>query len=449
MNGAGLSADVRGKRPTYLLSADRADGMARRVVRGLHERGLREGAAVVFKANNSPLLLSAIFGALRARFMPFVIGATLTLAETTRLLRDVPDAYVIRDEQLAELVSSNSARDLPWRFACRPIHFTSGTSGQPKPVWSGWLSDDLATAWVKDECELWSFDANDVHLVNGPLSHSAPLRFALHTLFNGGTVVVPPRFEAAFAAKELSGSGLTTTFAAPVHLQRILRESMTRDASLRLVAHAGSACPDSVRFGAIDIFGPNALVEFYGSTEGTFTRSSVADLTSHRGTVGRALPGRSVRADAEGQLWCRPPQFSQFSYFGDDEKTRRTWDGDWFTVGDLGRVDSEGYVYLDGRRTDLIISGGQNVYPAEIEAVLGELPGVELLAAFGVADEEWGQRVCVAYVGQAHEDTVRSTARELLAGYKQPKSIVHLESMPLTHSGKIDRVQLPTFVKAH
>lgn len=431
----------------YLLTAERADEVAKKVVGGLRRRGLGDGGAVVFKAGNSPLLLSAIFGTLRAHIMPFVVGATLTNTETTALLHDLPETPLILEEHLEELAASVATGGLPWEFSCRPVHFTSGTSGQPKPVWSGWLSHDLAHDWVNDERELWGFNARDVHLVNGPLSHSAPLRFALQTLFNGGSVVVPPRFDASFAASALISGGLTTTFAAPIHLQRVLREPLTDGTSLRLVAHAGSSCPDSVRHDAIRVFGVDTLIEFYGSTEGTFTRSSVAEWKAHPGTVGRVLPGRMLRVDRDGQIWCRPPMFSQFSYFGDDEKTRNAWDGDWFTVGDLGRIDAEGYVYLDGRRTDLIISGGQNVYPAEIETILGKLPGVEQLVAFGAPDEEWGQRVCVAYVGHANEDEVHSAARELLAGYKRPKTILRLERLPLTHSGKIDRARLHSVVR--
>jgi long-chain acyl-CoA synthetase len=151
-------------------------------------------------------------------------------------------------------------------------------------------------------------------------------------------------------------------------------------------------------------------------------------------------------ADADGLLWCVVPRHARFEYFRDPEKTAAAWretpHGPAFTVGDLGRVDEEGYVYLDGRREDLVISGGVNVYPAEVEDVLSCLDGVEDIAVYGMPDDRWGQRVCAAYVGAITPDQVAAYAREHLAPAKRPKELHRLDALPRTATGKVLRREL-------
>ena len=164
----------------------------------------------------------------------------------------------------------------------------------------------------------------------------------------------------------------------------------------------------------VEEFPDGSTWEFYGSTEGQFTACRSEEWLERPGTLGRARPGRTMFTDEDGHLWCVVPPHARFSYFGDPEKTAAAWRetdaGPAFTVGDLGHVDDDGYVFLDGRREDLIISGGVNVYPAEVERVLGEVSGVEDIAVFGAEDEQWGQRVCAAVVGPADEEALRAHA---------------------------------------
>ena len=145
------------------------------------------------------------------------------------------------------------------------------------------------------------------------------------------------------------------------------------------------------------------------------------------------------------------PAHARFSYLGAPEKTAAAWRetpaGPAFTVGDLGRVDDDGYVYLDGRREDLVISGGVNVYPAEVERVLGELDGVVDVAVFGRDDDRWGQRVCAAVVGPVTDDALAAYAREHLAPAKRPKEWHRLEALPRTPTGKVRRLDLPDLVE--
>ena len=422
------------------------DASARAGAHGLIERGFEPGQRVCISAPNSPQLLALIDGCLRAGIAPVVLSSSATSREITEMSTDVDASAVLFEDDVRALAAPGDGSELGELPTCRPVHFTSGTSGRPKAVWSGWLDPGEAAEWVADEQGAWDITASDVHLVCGPLNHSAPLRFALMTLWAGGAVIVPPKFSAEAVTPLLASS--TTTFMAPTHLQRLM--DVIGDASpeheLRLLAHAGAACPDRVREWAHRAFGIDVVTEFYGSTEGQFTVCPASEWIEHPGTVGRARNGREMRVDDDGRLWSRPPSYARFEYWGDTQKTADAWEGDWFTVGDYGRIDPDGFVYLEGRKGDLIITGGVNVYPAEIERVLSNLPGVDTVVAFGLADDTWGQRVCVAVVGSVNESDIRDYASQQLSGPKRPKDVFVVDSLPVTHSGKVDRSAVSALV---
>lgn len=408
---------------------------------GTEYAGISAGDRVVIRAHNSPEMLDLVMTCLRAGIAPALISDSTTEREVREMTADIQASDVIDDASLGRLEEIRLATGEE-TITCRPMHFTSGTSGRPKAVWSGWLSPAAAQEWIADETDAWGITSDDVHLVCGPLNHSAPLRFALMTLLAGGSVVLPGKFDPVVIAELLEQGGVTSTFMAPAHLQR-LRDHLNGgsiDHTLRLLAHAGSTCPDAVRSWAHEVFGLDVVHEFYGSTEGQFTVCSAREWLERPGTVGKARPGREIRVDDDGLIWCRAPEFARFSYWGDREKTAAAWRDDFFTVGDYGRLDDDGYLYLQGRRGDLIITGGVNVYPAEVERVLGNLPGVHQVVVFGVPDETWGQRVCVAIGGTASEEAVQDFMREQLSGPKRPKSVFLAPSLPTTHSGKTDRI---------
>jgi long-chain acyl-CoA synthetase len=192
----------------------------------------------------------------------------------------------------------------------------------------------------------------------------------------------------------------------------------------------------------IEVFPPASTWEFYGATEGQFTACRSEEWLARPGTVGRARPGRTLRIDADGLIWCAVPAYARFSYFNATDKTAAAWRDDEFTVGDLGHLDDAGYLYLEGRREDLVITGGVNVYPAEVENALAAHPGITDIAVYGVPDVTWGERVCAAYVGTATASELDIWARERLAPPKRPKQYDLVSEIPRTLTGKILRRNL-------
>lgn len=421
---------------------------------------IEPGDRVALLVPGSAEYVDLVMGLLAAGMFPVPLDPRLTASERAGILQDLtPRLFVDSPELAASMLAripERLRRGLP---LARPMHVTSGTTGRPKGVWSGPLDDRAARALVDEERDLWGFEEDDVNLVLSPLHHSAPLRFAMGTLLAGGRVVVPGArsperrgtsrpvgFDPAAVTAAIERERPTTMFCVPTHLQRLFRhwdEAGVPDlSSFRLVAHAGAACPPEVKRRLIELFPDGSTWEFYGSTEGQFTACRSDEWLERPGTVGRARPGRTLEVDADGTIWCGVPEHARFSYWGDPEKTAAAWRGDAFTVGDLGRLDADGYLYLDGRREDLIISGGVNVYPVEVEHVLGEHPGVDEIAVFGVPDDTWGQRVCAAVVGDVDAGELHALATERLAPPKRPKDYFRVDALPHTGSGKVQRLVL-------
>jgi long-chain acyl-CoA synthetase len=343
----------------------------------------------------------------------------------------------------------------------RPMHYTSGTTGQPKGVWAPPASETEVQATARRFIESWALARDDLHLVCSPLAHSAPHRFAMRTLEAGGTVVLQQRFDAEEALATIDLLGITTTFMVPTHLERIrsLGHKLARYdvSSMRLLAHAGAPIREHTKRAIIDAFPPASVWEFYGSTEGVATRISSEEWLRKPGSVGTASPpcavtiktsdgGRAAPGEA-GEVWIDDPSAERFAYWGDPDKTAAAWDGTAFTVGDLGYLDDDGYLFLTGRKHDTIITGGINVYPLEVEAVLEGHPAVREAMVYAAPHPEWGQEVVAKVVGAPgmplDADLLRKWARERLAGFKCPRRIEVVESLPRTATGKLLRSGTP------
>ncbi|MEW6270807.1 MAG: AMP-binding protein [Thermodesulfobacteriota bacterium] len=426
------------------ITARDAEAAQRRAAGWLRARGLASGDRVAIIAQSSRAYLAAALGALRTGVVPVLLNPALVPLEQQALLEDAQPALVLRDADLPALLDGSPVdiADVP---LARPMLYTSGTTGKPKGVWSGVLAEEDARALVAEERELWGFARDDVHLVVSPLHHSAPLRFATGSLLAGADVVLLGGFDVARLVRAIAEHRPTSAFVVPAHLQRLFaadREAATDLSSFRVLAHAGAPCPEALKREALRRFPAGSVWEFYGSTEGQFTACSPDEWLARPGTVGRARSGRRIDVDPDGTIWCTVPRHARFTYWRDPDKTARAWRGDAFSVFDLGRLDPDGFLFLDGRRDDLIISGGVNVYPLEVERALLAHPRVREAAVFPLADERWGQMVCAAVVGDAEAAELEPWLAERLAPYKRPKRIVRVDEIPHSPTGKVRRARL-------
>ncbi|HXU89668.1 MAG TPA: AMP-binding protein [Methylomirabilota bacterium] len=331
--------------------------------------------------------------------------------------------------------------------------YTAGTTGKPK----GALRRVIDPSSVLPRlAALNCLDPAHVHLVAGPLYHSAPGGFALYAHMVGSTVVVMRKFDAEDALRHIERHRCTTTFMAPTLLQRIV--DLPADvrarydvSSMRSIVVAAAPCPMRVKEQILAMFGP-VLYEFYGSTElGVNTVLRPEDVLRKPGSCGRAAPGvelaildddgQPVPAGTAGELFIRRYNGVFDEYYKNPAATAQTSRGEWMSVGDVAWIDDEGFVYICDRKRDMIISGGVNVYPAEIEDVLHRHPAVEDAAVFGVPDGEWGERVHAAVQlrpGMSATDReLMDHCRAHLADYKAPRGVSFHSDFPRDTAGKL------------
>ncbi|MEX1179166.1 MAG: AMP-binding protein [Nitriliruptor sp.] len=363
--------------------------------------------------------------------------------------------------RLAALPATDPSASWP---RTRPMAYTSGTTGRRKGVAVGVHDEAWGREVVTDEHATFDGRHGERHLVVSPLYHSGPLRFAMVTAILGGEVSVLGGFDPAAWRAALRRERPTSLFCVPTHLHRLLAlpELTASDlASLDLLAHAGAPCPIPLKRRVLDLAPEGSVWEFYGSTEGQFTVCPPEVWFGAPGTVGTARTGRrlEIRRDdgtaadtgEVGTVWCAAPEHARFTYWRDPERTAEVWDGDRFTVADLGAVDTEGRLTLAGRPGDLVISGGVNVYPAEVERHLLDLDGVAEAVVFGVPDPEWGERVVAAVVPWPGAVPDPTGLREDLAGRLRPaevpKAITVVDELPRTATGKVRRIGLADAVR--
>jgi long-chain acyl-CoA synthetase len=293
-----------------------------------------------------------------------------------------------------------------------------------------------------------------VHLLAAVMYHTAPGAYATTALRWGHTVVIMDRFDPEEALLLIEREKVTWTQMAPIHLVRIagLPEEVRRRydlSSLRRLLHAGAPCPVDVKWKMLDLFPRGSVYEYYAATEGYATECPEELWRAHPGTVGKPVSGIEIRILDEQGNEVGPNEVGQvyidngmsFEYQGAPEKTAETWRGTMFSVGDMGYLDEDGYLFLTDRKTHMIISGGANIYPAEVENVLFAHPAVADVAVIGIPDDEFGEQVLalVERRSAVTEADLIDFCRERLSHYKCPKRVDFVEQLPRDPNGKIKK----------
>lgn len=371
------------------------------------------------------------------------------------------------DRAFSAVWESKPDTDPADRRAGSVMFYSSGTTGRPKGI-----RRELSGATPEQEAEAAGQVMNEqlglgpgpgVHVGVAPMYHSAPNAMGVGALARGVTLAFPPtnHFDESDFLKFIAEVGMTESFMVPTMFVRLLRlpeaERAAFDPSaVKAVVHAGAPCPVPVKHQMIQWWGP-VLEEFYGSTESSaITAVHSPEWLEAPGTVGRAVPGYEIQirdtaaeilpAGEEGLIYSIGSR--RFDYVGDPDKTAASWDDEALLLGDVGKMDEQGRLFILDRRTDLILSGGVNIYPAEIEFALLEHPEVDDIAVVGVPDDEWGQRVVAVVQPSADADrsrleaSIAKFAESVLAKYKRPREIRIIDEIPRMPTGKISRTAI-------
>ncbi|MFR9731187.1 acyl-CoA synthetase [Saccharopolyspora sp. MS10] len=469
---------------------------ADRIGRGWQALGLEPGDSVVLLLPNGVELLAAYFAAVQTGLYVVTANWHLVGAEIGYVLRDSGAEAFVAHERFAaaaseaadeaelgaerrfavgavpgfrpldQLGADEPAARPEVRTAGSPMLYTSGTTGRPKGVRRALTGADpdevpVHSRWFFGIFGLEPFDGH-VHLCGSPLYHTAVLNFASISLQLGHRVVLVDRWDPELMLALIERQRVTHTHMVPTQFHRLLalpEEVRARYdvSSLRAAIHGAAPCPIEVKRRMLDWWGP-VVTEYYAATEGGGTVIPAREWLAKPGSVGRAWPGSVVRVldDAgaevppgrEGQVYMRMGS-SNFEYHQDPEKTRRARVGDLFTLGDVGYLDDDGYLYLCDRKSDMIISGGVNIYPAEVENALSVHPKVADIAVFGVPHADWGEQVkAVVQPAEGCSGGPELTAELLefaagrLAKFKLPRAVEYAAELPRDPNGKLYKRKL-------
>jgi len=457
-----------------------------RIARALCASGLKRGDRLGVMLPNSPLYLAVVYGAAKAGIALILLNYRFTSAEISHQLGDASASAVLFDthfqdrvddvcKQLPSLlriaagerqadfvmhidVISAGQSDLDPGYSVSEndilvLQYTSGTTGKPKGAIITHRNRSLAFLhWSI----AYGFDRSDVSLHTGPFHHSAPFGLTLCQLCLGGSVVVMPAFKADDVLRLVEKHRVTWSFMVPYMYSAIFalfadKPSLFNLSSLRILLSGASPLPTVVKQRILKLF-PNAgLTEFYGATEaGTITTLQPQDQIRKIRCVGKPVFGSEIKVvDAGGapvgvgevgEIFIKTPSLFD-GYFNDPQKTAAAFNDGWCTLGDLGRIDDEGYLYIVDRIKDVIKSGGVNIYPSEIEEVLLTYPDVMEVAVIGIPDDRWGEAVHAIVMMQPNVlldvPALMAHCREKLADYKLPKSVEVRCDMPRSAAGKI------------
>jgi long-chain acyl-CoA synthetase len=479
-------------------------GRTGRIAGGLQRLGVKPGDSVCILMRNDIAFIEAAYAAMRLgayavpinwHFKPEEINYVLRDSGTSVLIGHADMLYPLRDAIPAgvTVLSVPTPPEILANYKIDPDHlatpdfatgfeswlteqapydgpalpqpqnmiYTSGTTGHPKGVRRNAPTPEQAASVERMRGMIYGLRPNIRALLPGPLYHSAPNSFGLRSGRLGGALVLMPRFDPEEFLRLIETERIDTIFMVPTMFIRLMKlpEAVRRKydmSSLRHIIHAAAPCPADVKRAMIDWWGP-VIYEFYGSTEsGAVTFANSEDALKKPGTVGRISPGAELRFIGDdgkvlpqgkvGEIYSRIAGNPDFTYHNKPEK-RAEIDRDGFiTSGDVGYIDEDGYVFICDRKRDMVISGGVNIYPAEIEAALHAMPGVHDCAVFGIPDEEFGEALMAVVEPQPGATlgvaAIRAQLRTSLADYKVPKHIEIQPQLPREDSGKIFKRRL-------
>jgi long-chain acyl-CoA synthetase len=360
-----------------------------------------------------------------------------------------------------DLIERNEPWEQPPQSAPVSIIYTSGTTGRPKGVVRTRSTDEQREATQQLLGEMFQLAPEERTVIPAPMYHTAPNVYALSAAVRGMDMTIMQRFDAEEFLRIVEAQRVTVVQMVPTMFVRLLAlPQQVRDrydlSSLRWIVHAAAPCPPDVKRAMIEWLGP-IIAEYYGGTEtGPVVFCTSEEWLAHPGTVGRPLEravvkildeqGRELPAGQSGEVYMWLDTWPDFTYHGDEEKRRAIERDGLVSCGDIGYIDADGYLYLNDRRNDMVISGGVNIYPAEIEACLLSLEGVRDCAVFGIPDEEFGEALA-AHVelddgASLQEEHVRAHVSARLAAYKTPRVVEFSSALPREDSGKIFKRRL-------
>ncbi|TDB89185.1 acyl-CoA synthetase [Actinomadura sp. KC216] len=467
---------------------------ANRLVHGLRALGLEKGDGICGLVPNGSEGLVLYLAALQAGWYYTPVNWHLTGPEIGYIVADSEaKAFFVHERYAAEGARAGEAIEARRRFAFGSVdgfrayeelvegqpdtlpgdrtngatmHYTSGTTGRPKGVRRALMGID-----PDDSAELLAFllgmfgiepgrpagGAQQAHLITSPNYHTAVTQFGGTALHMGHTLVYMDRWDAEETLRLIQEHRVSNTHMVPTHFKRLL--ALPEDvrarydvSSMKHAIHAAAPCPVPLKQQMLDWWG-DCIWEYYAATEGGGTIASPADWRAHPGTVGNAWPisellivdddGEPVPPGTHGTIYMKMGGL-EFEYKGDQEKTEKSRLKDFFTVGDIGYLTEDGFLFLSDRKSDLIISGGANIYPAEIENEIILHPKVADVAVFGIPDEEWGEQIKAVVEpaegvepGPALVEEILASLEGRLAKMKWPRSIDFIETMPREPNGKL------------